>query len=87
MTVVTKEYIDIIAPKHSRTRCSDATPFNGERYEGELVRTHDDEIIETLSPPRCNRCFLLNNMGNDIDNLGYTVILFFNEIGKKWVKA
>lgn len=56
---LTRQYVDVIAPEHGRTSCSDEHPDNGyykikeETLRGVVVRR------EFAVHPRCNRCFLL----------------------------
>lgn len=52
---ITKEFINTICPEHSRTSCSDAIYCNA-------ARTNDGYT-------HCIRCYLLNHMGEDFDEL------------------
>jgi hypothetical protein len=47
---LTPQFIDMLAPKHSRTSCSDLNLSNADFY-----RSRDDSRL-----PRCMRCFLLD---------------------------
>ena len=57
------ETIDIIAPEHSRTSCSDADPCNG-GFEIEEIKAQG-LVVERIfkHSPRCARCFLLTTEG------------------------
>lgn len=63
------DLIDILAPEHDRTTCSDKNPCNGLERDGERLRW------------RCDRCMLLelaadkDIYGNEIDLTGHTIVI------------
>jgi len=67
--IITQDIIDILAPKHGRTSCSDEDPCNG-GYEIE-DRLFQGIVIERDWKywPGCNRCFLLNHIGYDTNDM------------------
>ena len=52
----TKDFINIVAPEHSRTSCSDDNLFNGFYYDG------CGENLDRRYYPRCKRCAYLELM-------------------------
>jgi hypothetical protein len=61
--IITREWVDQVCPNHSRTSCNDENLNNA--YGGWTGyydrKTGKKEIIH----PRCNRCYLLDNLGGD----------------------
>jgi len=59
---ITPDLAEVVAPKHSRTSCSDTDPCNGsysiteETLKGVLISR------EFIQAPRCLRCFFLSNI-------------------------
>jgi len=73
---VTKELINIIAPKHERTSCNDNNTINSSSKITE--QTLHGIVIERHKEygPDCNSCFLLNNVGEDTENVeGFKVTI------------
>lgn len=71
--LITKEWVDKVCPNHSRKSCSDndlSNSFGGwnGRY---LPGTGEKKIIH----PRCSRCYLLDNVENNTDDLDFEVIV------------
>jgi hypothetical protein len=65
--ILSKELIDIICPEHDRTSCSDADISNG-GYEIKEIKFQGVTISrEWKYCPRCNRCFLLDHIGYDMN--------------------
>jgi hypothetical protein len=64
---ITMDVINILTPKHGRTTCSDSDLANGlcfiaeEKLQGVVVKRWFDPA------PRCNRCFLLSNLDQQLD--------------------
>jgi hypothetical protein len=69
--VITKDWVDDVAPTHGRTSCSDADLANASGgWTGEFdVRTGKKKI----DYPRCSRCYLLDHVGERIDSLDFEV--------------
>ena len=65
---ITQAFVDALVPEHGRTSCTDTTRTNGyysiveEKVSG--VVTHRDWNVH----PRCNRCFLLDHIGQTLDS-------------------
>jgi len=66
---ITKELVNILTPEHGRTSCSDDDPSNGScgikdrEFQGIVIERSWDYY------PRCNRCFLLDRVGEDTENV------------------
>jgi len=77
--LITQEFIDTIAPEHGRTSCSDTDTSNG--YGGQ-----DGYNPKTGEPniryPRCNRCYLLNHIGEDTANLEFVPVIEYKLVYK-----
>jgi hypothetical protein len=68
---LTQEVIDIIAPTHGRMSCNDDTQINGSGgWTGKYDRNTGHKEIRH---PRCTRCYLLRNIGEDIDTLEFRI--------------
>jgi hypothetical protein len=66
---ITKELINILTPEHGRTSCSDDNPCNAS-YTIEDRKLLGVVISKSWERyPRCNRCFLLDNIGEDTENV------------------
>lgn len=69
MVEITKALVDIICPNHGRTSCDDECLQNRfyeikyEKIQGVVVSKNWEQF------PRCNRCFLLDNIGADTENV------------------
>ena len=68
-TILTKEAIDILCPKHGRTSCSDDDLANS--YGGWSGRYDPDTGKKSIIWPRCTRCYLLNHIGEDVSKLEF----------------
>lgn len=68
---LTQEVIDIIAPNHGRTSCSDERIING--YGGWSGKYDRDTGHKEIRVPRCTRCYLLNNLGEDVESLEFRI--------------
>jgi hypothetical protein len=55
---ITREIIEFVAPRHTRTSCSDESTTN-DFYQIHEERLRDVLVGRTLEGPRCLRCFLL----------------------------
>jgi hypothetical protein len=68
---ITRELIDRFIPEHSRTFCSDDNLCN--KFEG-LTGKYDVNIGEKIIYyPRCNRCYLLDYIGENFEELEFNV--------------
>lgn len=67
--IITKELVDIICPNHERSGCNDEYPINSDFDIGEM--TFKGIVIERKlnRGPECKRCFLLDNIGIDVEEL------------------
>ena len=66
---ITKEWVDQITPEHGRTSCLDENLSNG---YGAILPTFDTHTgLHEVRHPRCNRCYLLNNIDCDTDDLDF----------------
>ena len=79
--ILTKEFVDSIAPEHGRTSCSDTNLSNGfGGWEGTYNEKTGEKVIRY---PRCIRCYLLCNLGMDTKDLDFeinrTISLEFKE--------
>ena len=69
---LTKEFVDQITPEHGRTSCSDSDLSNS--YGG-WDGTYDPKTGDKkIRWPRCTRCYLLSNIGEDTENLDFKII-------------
>lgn len=69
--IITKEWIDCVAPKHGRTSCNDEDLGNATGgWNGFYDRNTGKKEIHF---PRCNRCYLLSVLGEDTDTLEFEV--------------
>jgi len=72
--ILTRDIINILAPTHGRTSCSDSNLSNGgyklkeEKLQGIIISRHYEWA------PRCSRCFLLDHEGCDTDLMEIEVI-------------
>lgn len=67
--IITKEWIDIVCPEHSRTSCDDSNLNNS--YGGWTGYYDRETGKREINYPRCARCYLLNNIGFEADNLEF----------------
>ncbi len=68
--IITKEFIDVVTPFHSKA-CSDENAYysgNGNLIitEKKLQGVVIERKLETI--PRCNRCFLIQHIGQELPN-------------------
>lgn len=74
------ELINIIAPEHSRTSCSDENLSNGFYHKASDEWEEEYKVIRKDYNPRCTRCALLDIAnGRSIDKdkvIGGTIIYF-----------
>lgn len=70
--LITKEYINKIVPNHGRTSCSDNDISNG--YGGWTGKYNRETGKKEIRHPRCNRCYLLNNIGIDTKDMEFKII-------------
>lgn len=70
--LITKEYVDELVPKHTRTSCSDSNISNA--YGGWNGRYCEKTGRKKIIHPRCNRCYLLDNIGIDTDDLEFKIV-------------
>jgi hypothetical protein len=69
--VITREVVDILASRHGRTSCNDNNLANASGgwtgyYERETGK-------KEITYPRCNRCYLLDNIGMDTNSLAFNI--------------
>lgn len=57
---LTKELVDFLVPEHSRTSCTDE-------------QSHGNEFHNELNDVRCNRCYFLALVDNDINKMPFEV--------------
>lgn len=69
MSNITKEYVDRVAPEHGRTSCSDGNLSN--RFGGWTGKYNRGNGNKEIQVPRCTRCYLLDHLGEDIDDLEF----------------
>ena len=74
--IITREAVDILAPTHSRTSCNDNNLANASGgwtgyYERETGK-------KEITYPRCNRCYLLDNIGMNTNMLSFRIEPFLN---------
>jgi hypothetical protein len=69
--ILTKEYINAICPEHGRASCDDSNLCNG--FGGYSGLYDKDTGKPEVHYPRCNRCYLLNNVGEDISSIEFQV--------------
>ena len=74
--ILTKEYIDTIAPIHSRTSCNDNSLNNA--YGGWNGKYDPNTGKKEIIYPRCSRCYLLNNIGLDTESLNFKIDIWVN---------
>jgi hypothetical protein len=66
---LTREAVDIFRPKHGRTSCDDNNLCNG--YGGWTGKYDPDTGRKVIRYPRCNRCYLLEHVGEEIETLDF----------------
>jgi hypothetical protein len=69
--IITKEWVDIVTPNHGRTSCDDnnlANSFGG--WNGKYNRNTGKKEIDY---PRCNRCYLLDHIGENTEDLEFEI--------------
>lgn len=71
MNKITLDYINMVAPEHGKTTCSDGNVANG--YGGWYGKYDQITGQKRVRFPRCNRCYLLKNLGSAIDSLEFEV--------------
>jgi hypothetical protein len=69
--LINKEWIDKICPKHGRTSCNDKEIYNG--FGGWNGKYDVDTGAKIIKYPRCNRCYLLDNIGMDTEDLEFEI--------------
>ena len=68
---ITREWVNIVTPEHERTSCSDDNLYNASGgWEGKYNPNTGKKVIYY---PRCNRCYLLDNVGLDLEVLDFAV--------------
>jgi len=72
--ILTKEVVNILAPRHGKTSCSDNNMVNG--FGGWTGKYDQDTGKKVISSPYCNRCYLLDHLGSDTDNLEFEIRIF-----------
>ena len=71
--LLTSALVDTVVPEHGRTSCSDdnlANAYGG--WNGKYNPNTGEKIIHF---PRCNRCYLLANLGKDLADLPFQLEL------------
>lgn len=69
--IITREWVDTVTPTHGRTSCSDDNVING--YGGALDTFDRTTGEREIRYPRCNRCYLLDQVGCDTADLEFEV--------------
>lgn len=69
--IITREWVNTVAPKHGRTTCSDDNRING--YGGALSTFDQNTGEREIRYPRCNRCYLLDHIGCDTSDLEFEI--------------
>ncbi len=67
--IITIDVVNAIAPEHGRTSCSDEDRANA--YGGWNGKYNPDTGKKQISYPRCIRCFLLEHLGEDLNDLEF----------------
>lgn len=71
MRVLTQEIVDVVAPKHDRTSCTDADLANS--YGGWSGRYSEKTGKKVFDFPRCTRCYLLYHLHEDVSKLDFKI--------------
>jgi hypothetical protein len=84
--IINREWIDTVCPEHSRTSCDDDNLNNS---CGGWTGYYDRKTgKKEINYPRCSRCYLLNNVGMEIDDLEFipevVVYLYYNNKGDRY---
>jgi len=77
--IITQEIVDFICPEHGRTSCSDSDLGNS--YGGWSGRFDEQTGNKEVYYPRCNRCYLMDHIGEDMDLLEFD----FDYIILRWM--
>jgi hypothetical protein len=77
--ILTKEWVDETCPQHGRTSCNDDNLNN--RYGGWDGTYRTDNGHKNVRIPRCNRCYLLFNLGLNTEDLEFKPVV---EIWLQW---
>lgn len=78
---ITEELINVLAPKHGRTSCSDENLCNGHGgWTGYYSRTTGQKEIQI---PRCIRCYLQTHAGYRLDELDFRVDVVLSYKGER----
>lgn len=68
---ITEEFINMIAPIHGRTSCSDENLING--YGGWTGKYDPNTGKKVVEYPRCIRCYLQTYIGYNTDDLKFSI--------------
>lgn len=77
--LLTKEQIDQMCPEHGRTSCDDEHLNNHWGGWDGTYRTYDGH--KNIRIPRCNRCYLLYNVGLNTDDMEFKPVI---EVWLQW---
>lgn len=66
---LTREIVDVVAGEHGRTSCSDKDLANS--FGGWSGKYSPETGAKVIMYPRCNRCYLLANLGCDTNDLEF----------------
>jgi len=69
--ILTREFVDTFAPRHERTSCSDDNLEN--RFGGWDGHYEPGTGRKSIRYPRCNRCYLLDHVGDETDNMEFEI--------------
>lgn len=76
---ITKAWVDAITPKHGRTSCRDNDLSNC--FGGWTGKYDENTGKKVIQHPRCNRCYLLDHLGEELESLPFEV-----EVSLYWKK-
>lgn len=71
--VITQDWVDTVCPEHGRTSCSDDNLSN--RHGGWTGYFSRKTGAKEIRIPRCNRCYLMDNIGMDTDDLEFRIFI------------
>lgn len=71
--IITKEFVDVVAPKHGRTSCTDEDLNNSDIDIEDIIVLGQVVDRRIRHYYRCDRCFMLSLIGCDTKDLTFDI--------------
>lgn len=81
---INQEFVNKVAPTHGRMSCSDSNHSNA--YGGWNGKFDPDTGEKVIRYPRCTRCYLLDHLGCDTNDLEFEIVYVQPELRYKRTK-